>query len=331
MRTVRAIDIAIAVVALLVLIVAGVLGYSIWQRDRQVEAAAPSTRAINEIASRVRKDPNDIGLRMDLAQAFAVAGRNKEASEQYQAVLKIKKNYIPALSGLGFIASRGREWPKAEEYWRRSISLLRKQSQGTESKQYEIATYYLGTALLEQRKYEDAVGYFKESLRLNRSAADTHFLLAAAYEGLGANEEYKAELEFTLAFDPLMPEANYRYGLVMLEEGDVAAAAQHFRVAVDQAPEREEPQVELDKLGPASERLEKARRLSGSDPKKALVEARVAVAVDPDDIEALVLLGRLFEQVRDKEGAADAYRAAVAKDPANEEASAGLKRVSDGK
>ena len=43
-----------------------------------------------------------------------------------------------------------------------------KQPNAQMSKQYETANFYLGTTLLEQKKYEDAVGYFKAALRVNQ-------------------------------------------------------------------------------------------------------------------------------------------------------------------
>lgn len=331
LKSIRPLDAAIAAAAVALVAVSAYLGVSVWSHNRSVEKSAPLSRAVEELRGLIRKNPNDIDLRMQLAQAFTAAGRDSEAQAQYEQILKLSKNHVAAITGLGFIAAKQRDWPGAEEYFRRAVSIMEAQPTARMSKQFETANYYLGTALLEQKKYEDAVGYFKEALRVNRSASDTHFLLAHAYQGLEADEEYKAELEYALAFDPLMPEANYEYGKVLLEEGDVAGAAQHFRVAADKAPARPEPQEELDRLGSADERIEKAQSLADEDPEAALVEARVAVAIEPKGLRGLMLLGKLYEQTGDDAAAADAYKAVLAIDSDNADATSALKRVDNGK
>lgn len=327
LRSIRPLDAVIVGVAALLLVVSGFLGWSVWSHNQQVEEATPISRAITELEGMIKRKPKDVGLRLELAQAYTVAGRNDLASEQYTQVLKLQKNNVSALSGLGFAASLERDWEKAESYWRRVIKILDKQPNVQVTKPYEKANFYLGTALLEQKKYEDAVGYFKAALRANRTASDTHFLLAAAYRGLGADDQYKSELEFTLAFDPLMPEANYEYGNILLKEGDIPGAAQHFRIAVDQAPDRDEPRAALEQLGSFEDRMDKALSLSKGEPEKALVEARVAVAIEPRDVEGLMLLGGLYEKTGDKEAAAESYRTILGIDPGHDAAQEALERI----
>ncbi|HSK48097.1 MAG TPA: tetratricopeptide repeat protein [Coriobacteriia bacterium] len=331
LKSVRPLDAAIVAVAIAVLLIGGWLGWSVWSQNRSVAQSTPVGRAISDLKQQIRKKPSDILLRMQLAQAYTIAGQDNEAVDQYQQILKIRKNYVDAISGLGFIASRQKDWAEAEEYWRKATKLMSAAPNARMSKQYETANFYLGTTLLEQKKYEDAVGSFKEALRVNRSASDTHYLLAHAYKGLDAPDEYRSELELTLAFDPSLPEANYDYGVLLLAEGDEPGAAQHFRIAADRAPNRKEPQEALEKLGPYSKRIALAQKLKGEDPKKALVEARVAVALEPKNVDGLLLLAALFEETGEKTSAADTYRNVLTIDTDNSEATASLKRVTDGK
>lgn len=330
LKSIRPLDAAIIGVAALILVVGAWLGWSVWSQNRQVEKATPVGRAISDLTAKIKKNPSDVALRMELAQVYTIAGRDSDAIGQYNQVLKVKKEYVSAITGLGFIASRQRDWKQAEEYWRRAIKLMDKQPNAQMSKTYETANFYLGTTLLEQKKYEDAVGYFKAALRVNRSASDTHYLLAHAYKGLEADDQYKEELELTLAFDPSLPEANQDYGQLLLAEGDEAGAAQHFRIAADRAPNREEPKEALASLGSFSDRMSKARRLVESDPEKALIHARVAVALEPKNVAGLLLLGNLFEETGDKGAAADTYGKVLTVETNNAEAKASLERVTDG-
>lgn len=331
LKSVRPLDAAIVGVAVMVLALGAVLGWSIWSQNYSATRSTPIARAIANLERNVSKNPSSVGLRMQLAQTYSIAGRDGDAVEQYKQVLRLNKDYVAAISGLGFIASRQKDWKVAEGYWRKSVELMADEPTAPMSKAYETANFYLATTLLEQKKYEEAIGYFKEALRVNSAASDTHYLLSAALLGVGDKDGYRREIEFALAFDPRMPEANYKYGLLLLEDGDEAQAAQHFRIAADAAPNREEPQAALAKLGPFSERMDAARKLAESDAKAALEEIRVAVALEPKNIAALMLLGSLYEKTGEKRMAADTYRGILSRDANNEAAKAALERVTGAK
>lgn len=330
LKRVRPIDAAIVAVAALVIVVGGWLGYSVWQQSRTTRQAMPATRAINDLIATLRKNPNNIDTRMQLAQALSVAGRDREAAEQYKTVLKVRKDYAPALSGLGFIYMKQKEWATGQGYFQKVIDQQEGKVAAGSDAQLETAYFYVGTALMEQRKYEDAISNFKQALRYRRDASDTHYALAVCYNAVGSAAKYKEELEATLLFDPKMPEANYDYGRVLLKEGDRAGAAERFRLSVDAAPAIAAPQEALDGLGPFSERLTDARKLRVKEPAKAMVEARIAVAIEPRDADALVILGELQEQAGDKAAATKSYRKALGVDPENKAAKAGVERVTNG-
>lgn len=328
LKSVRPLDAAIAGIALVVVVLGAYLGYSVWSHNRTVVQATPASRQIDALVADIKKNPNDIGKRMRLAQAFAVAGRDREAVQQYKAVLTVSKDYTPALSGLGFVALKQKQYTTGERYFRRVVELLEgKVSEGRDA-QLEIAYFYLGNALLEQKQYEEAASNFKAALRLRRDASDTHYALAVCFRELGTMEAYRESLENTLMFDPKMPEANYDLGMLMLEtKKNEAEAAEHFRVAAEAAPNHEKPREALAQLGSASDRLASAKKLAKSDPKQALVEARVAAALDPQSVEAFILVGDLWAKKGDIEKAQDAYRKALAVDPEAEAAQAGMERI----
>jgi Flp pilus assembly protein TadD len=330
LKRVRPLDAVIALVGVVVVVLAIYLGYSVWAQRRLVASSVPSARAVEQVAAEVRKKPNDLDARMRLAQALAVAGRDSEAVDQYKAALQISKDFTPAISGLGFIALKQKQWATGEGYFRKAVDILQAKQAGARDPQLETAYFYLGTALMEQRKYEDAAGYFKQALTLRRDASDTHYALAVTYKQLGLDDKYRQELESTLLFDPKMPEANYDYALVLLKVGDKASAAEHLRASVDAAPGVDKPKKALDELGPFADRLAAAQKLMSTDPAAALVEARIASALEPKDVEALMLTANLYAKSGDKAKAATFYNKVLAVVPGNPEALAGLKQVNNG-
>ena len=329
-KQIRPLDAVIVVVAVIVLVLGGYLGYSVWAQNRMLRDSSPSAREIASLTAKLRANPNNFDVRMRLAQAYAIAGRDNEAIEQYKAVLKVNKNFVPALSGVGFEYLKKKQWKEGEAYFRKVIALTEKDTQGVGSSPLETAYFYVATALMEQRKYEDAAGYFKAALRLRRDSADASYALAVCYRELDEPQGYEDYLLYTLQFDPKMPEANYDYGILLLSKKDIAGAAEHFRTSADAAPGVDKPQDELDKLGNSEDRLAEAKRLKPTDPAKALVEARIAFALDPQSVEALALVGQLYETQKLPEQAADSYRKLLVLDPGNAIATEGLKRVSNG-
>lgn len=318
----------IAVLAVLVVGFAVVIGVSMYQQRRQVVDATPISRGIDELVAQVRKYPNNIVLRMNLAQTLAAAGRDREAIEQYETVLKASKDYAPALAGLGFVALKNKEWETGEQYYRRIIELREGQVDPTKDAALETAYFYLGTSLMEQHDYEEAASNFMNALRIRRDASDTHYALAVCFRELDNPKKYKSSLENALLFDPKMPEANFDYAEVLLGEGDRAGAAEHFRIAADAAPKNEKPSEALAKFGSAAEHFAQAKSLAATDVKKAVVEARIAVALEPRVPEKMLFLASLYEKDGNKDVATAEYKAILEIDPLNAEAKSGLERVS---
>ncbi len=331
LKRVRPLDAVIAVVVVAVVVIGGFLGYIVWAQNQAEKTSTPAARAIAQVSAEVRAKPNDLDARMRLAQAYAVAGQDDAATEQYKAALKIQKDFSPALSGLGFIALKQKQYATGQGYFQKVVDLRGGLPNASRDPQLEIALFYLGTAQMEQRNYEDAASSFKRALSIRRDASDTHYQLAVVYQKLGVGDKYREELENTLLFDPKMAEANYDYGKLLLADGDRAGAAEHFSRSAESAPGVDKPVEALEELGPFEDRLAQAKKLAATDPAAALVEARIAVALEPEDVEALVLAGKLAQQTGDKERAEKFYRRVMVIEPQNADAQAGLKQVTDGK
>ncbi len=324
----RTLGTAIKVVAVLVIVALLYLGYTVWSTQRRVTAGTVASRAIDALIQQVENDPNNPEARVLLGQALAAGGRVDQAVEQLNAALKIAPDYTNALEGLGLIAMQRGEWATAEGYWRRILEVTKNSQYAAQDLRVERAYYYLGLTLIERKQYEDAVLYLKEALRIRRGASDTHYALSVAYRELGSLANQRSELETALRYDPTLPEANYEMGLLLLADGDRAGAAEHFRRSVDSAPGRAEPQTELKKLGSFVDRLAAAKRLQPTDPAAALIEARIAIALEPTNIEA----ARLVAQLYDKAGAADdaelAWERVLKLVPKDPEATEALARLS---
>ena len=319
--------IAVKIVGLLVVVALVYLGYTVFSTQRGVEKNSVTGRAIESLVAQVKKSPKDAGARILLAQALASDGRLDDSVEQFQNALKIEEDNAAALEGLGLIAMRREEWRTAEGYWQRLVDNLKSGQFASQDQRLERAYYYRGVTLLSLKDYEDAVLYLKEALRMKRDDADTHYALSVAYRELGSDSNQRKELETALAFVPTMAEANYDMGLLLLADGDKAGAAELFRRSADNAPGRAEPLTELEKLGPAADHIALAKSLQKSDTKGALVEARIAIALAPTNIEAARLVAHLLEGFDKVDEATAAYERVLKLVPQDPDATEALARL----
>jgi tetratricopeptide (TPR) repeat protein len=332
----RWLDIAIRATLVAIVGLTVYLGYAVWLNTRVQAVSSPAGRAVENLRKIVTASPGNANARVKLAEALAFAGRLDEAVEQFLAALKLEPDYIPALSGVASVSMQQKNFKVAESYWLKIVGLLDNTPTAAKNPQLDSAYYGLGVTYIELKRYEDAVGALKESLRITSSAADTHYQLSIAYGALGFLDQQREELEITLAFDPKNAQPNYDLGLVALKEGDIAAAAELFRAAADYVPEDITlPQQELLKIeakGSAAVRLAKARSLASTEASAALSEARITAALDPKSVAAVRLVAQLWDKLGNKESALNAYRRIIELVPGDDEATQAIKRLNpDGK
>jgi Flp pilus assembly protein TadD len=312
-----------------------VSAYIVWMYVGDVRLAStqsPAARAVAALAQVVAKAPSDAQARVKLAEAMMANSQSDQAIEQLKAALELEKVNVDALTDLGLIAMDRREWKTAEGYWLQLVQLLSGAEMSSKDQRLASVYYYLGTTLVEQQRYEEAVANLKQSISIKRDESPVHYMLAVAYQRLGLPDMQKQELAIVVAFDPKQAQANYDLGVLELASGDVATAAESFRIAADNAPTGiTAPQAELDKLAKsasASVRMADAQRLRSSDPKKALVEARIAAALDPANPDAVALVAQLWEKNGDTARALNAWNRLLELVPADATATDAVKRLS---
>lgn len=319
---------AIRIVGLLVIGALAFLSYSIYQGQRQAKAASVSERAIANLKQAVKENPDNPSVYILLGDAYRDTGKPADAIKQYQKALELEADHPVALSGLALVAMQQEEWRTAEGYWQKAIEVLRKNQFAAQDLRLEKAYYYYGTVLIKVGEYEDAVANLKEALRIRRSDADTHYALSVAYRELDSVNNQRTSLEAALLFVPSMPEANYDLAMLYLADGDKASAAELLRRSVDAKPDRKEPLEELRKLGPFKDRMAAATSLAKTDPAGALVEARIAAALEPEDVDTARLVARLLQRLESPDDERAAWERVLNLVPDDPEATQALEALS---
>jgi Tfp pilus assembly protein PilF len=116
--------------------------------------------------------------------------------------------------------------------------------------------FHLGTALAEARRWEDAVGAYRQAiLQPSLTVLDlAHQNLGLAFFHLGRYREAEDALRFALSLDPQLQAAYYNLGLVFVAENRNDEAKAAFRQAAQLAPDSPVGQAAQDRLKTLGER-----------------------------------------------------------------------------
>jgi tetratricopeptide (TPR) repeat protein len=146
--------IRIGLVAVVVLIGIGAVGYVI---DRLNESPSLLERETSAAEAAVRKEPDETGLRLRLAEVYRVADRPDDALTQYDEVLKLEAEQGTALLGRGEVLAETGERAEAVKSFRKAI----KSSGGGEfagvDPLVEASYYGVGSVLIDQCKAKQSM------------------------------------------------------------------------------------------------------------------------------------------------------------------------------
>lgn len=217
--------------------------------------------AIASLQEALRLDPTFSLARKKLSQALAEAGRGSEADtafEQYldgspdkksvaeglehlkagrveeaivslQEGLKQNPNNVDALRYLGAILWREKnQLGDAEALLRRACDI---------APDYIAAHMALGSVLIEQKKYVQAIDVLKLAIELDNQNAEIWAHLGNAYAVAHYQEEARKAFEKSIAINPNVANAQMSYAHVLKTLGDQPASLQAYRAAIKIRPQ----------------------------------------------------------------------------------------------
>jgi tetratricopeptide (TPR) repeat protein len=300
----RWLTVAITLLVVALLALAGYFGYTVWADKRSSELTSGPMRLIQSLESQVRAQPNQVIYRVRLGEAYGAAGKYDKAIEQFKQALKLDPKHVGAYLDLGMVAMLTDNPEQAEKYFQKVVELTEGAEYSRVDDRRENAIYNLGLLKLEQHEYEEAAGYFKEALRIRKDASDSYVNLARALKGMGDNGGAIENLEIALAFDPNFPQAHYMLGEIYRSQKDDVNASYHFYKAAAAAPGEELPAEALAAYGTAAEWMAKATAAEGAgDLDEAVQKVLVARNLDPSNAKAVALHASLLAKKENFKGA----------------------------
>jgi tetratricopeptide (TPR) repeat protein len=193
--------------------------------------------------------------------------------------------------------------------------------------------YNLGNFYASRNEIEKAIASYETAIRLEPRAVLPLTNIAIVYDRKGEHDKAETSLRRAMEIDPKRAPVHFNLGLLLAEKGQVQEPEKELRAALDLDP----------RLAPAAYNLgllimkerpdeglsycRKAHELSPNDPKYgytlgfyqaqrgdrkgAIQTLRETVGHRPGHIDAVLLLGEIYEQEEKKEEAREVYRKAL--------------------
>ena len=221
----------------------------------------------------------------------------------YSATHKIQVEPLGALAGLVLIFFAALTW-RQTAYWKDSFTLFQHALQVTPNN--FIAETNLGEAYMQIGRPDLAYGHFLRATQEKPHFGLAQYNLGIVLAGQGQRKEAREAFQLAIRYGQEGPEianAYHNLGIVLLDDNQLADARTMFSEALRLIPNKQSSYL--------------ARALTEfrmSDYRSAESDFLAAIAVAPDP-SGYFWLGRTRERLGNLNGAADAYRKALAMQP----------------
>jgi len=181
----------------------GTFGFMYYQ-DQYAVQAGPSlvSRQIEGAEAAVKKAPNNVGIRLQLAAAYVSDKQTDAALKQYDEILKSEKGNRTALLGRGGALTLKGDLNGAAAAYHKITAAARTGEFAGADPQLQEARYYLGSIALKQGKTKEAITELQGALRIDRTDSDALYLLGVAQLKDGTPKLAVNSLKQALLFVP---------------------------------------------------------------------------------------------------------------------------------
>ncbi|MBI5934805.1 MAG: tetratricopeptide repeat protein [Chloroflexi bacterium] len=274
-------------------------GYYYWDRYVHLGDESPVSMSINELERAAQEHPDNIEIRLALAESYMLDTQYDRAIQQASVVLNAYPDNERAMFivGVGY-ASSGR--PEESLAPLEKFTKIRAAAPTASlDSSLETALFYLGNSYINLGRYEEAIPKLSQALTINSTDADAFYLLGQAYTETGQHEQAVQNYQEAVRFVPNFAEAYqgmaesytaldrpeyaaYARGMVAFSKGNYSAARRDLEHAAQTLSDYAPLYVGL---GLACEEL--------GDLASAEAHLKRALEIDPYDFTATQALGRV--------------------------------------
>jgi tetratricopeptide (TPR) repeat protein len=224
----------------------------------------------------LRNNPGDIDIILDFGLFLLEAGDIESAKEKFNRILELKPDSAVALFYLGEVAFNNADYEQAVQLFNQVLQ----KDNALPGPRYRLAQY----ELMKGQEY-GAKNYLLAEFKLDMEDSDTLVSMASMFLIINEPDYATHCLLRAVDIDGANADGYYYLGLVSILNGRLDEAAEFFGHTLDIRPKdiralRDSALVYLamGRLAEASERIEKARSLDGTDSQLMALAGRVKLA-----------------------------------------------------
>lgn len=232
------------IVFVVLISLASAYGYFEYQQSQ----LTPVDVGAKNLLDLIRKNPQNAELRVRLGEYYLNKEDYEDARQLFKEALRIDPSNQRALIGLGLIYFEKHQNNQAYEEFMKIIRINEGAQYNKLNPVVEQAHYYAGLVLMRQKKYEKAVGHFRQAVDLNPNSSDTHAQLGKAFIELKMFDRAISEFDKALKVDPEFAPAHYGLGVAYEQTNQSQKAIEEYKKTLKSAPEFKEAQEALYRL-----------------------------------------------------------------------------------
>lgn len=244
-----------------------------------------------------------------LLSVARIVTRNRDWKDDitfYTSTLASAPNAPVLRNNLGSALWSRRDRAGAEREWRAALAI---------SPESALILTNLGLVYKSEKRFHEAIEYFKRALSSKPKYTSAHLLLSETYLEMGMTELAERHLRATVLLSPLNIQGWNRLGGLYLQRGEVARAEEHFAKSVASQPNA----AGYNNLGDIS--------FNRGNWEAAERDYQRALSLDSLDRHAHFQLARLYDAAHRTSDALREYKAGLLMHPTNSEAQTAVKRL----
>jgi len=211
-----------------------------------LESISQNSSAINYYRRTIELNPNLVDAHYKLAILYKKTGQESFAVTVYVDMLKRKPDDIIALEAVGDSFQKSGKLKEAVEIYKRLLNL---KPESSEAKTGLFNAYYNnGVKNYNNKKFEDAVIDFDNSLKINPNHSQAHYYKGLACYKLDMNESAIKAFESTVNIDPANFQAYYGMGSIYYKLKDYERARLYLQKVLSIKPEHVESKKMIEQI-----------------------------------------------------------------------------------
>lgn len=171
----------------------------------------------------VKVRPDSFFSHSNLGQLFVTSLRFKEAEVELRETLRLRPDYVPALQGMGIVATNRGSNAEAISYFTRAVQL---------APRIADSQFYLGNMYVAEKRYDEALPYLSEALQLHPGHALAHGSMGNLYYARKDYDRAFFHFQEAVRLKPSFIEARINYATALNLKGRAADAVVQLQEAL---------------------------------------------------------------------------------------------------